>query len=79
MSVTILSPLAQWIRIPAVHIILGTDNIGRDYFSRLIYAGRISLTVALLSVIISETIGIFVGAISGFYGGWAGRCFDALC
>jgi peptide/nickel transport system permease protein len=49
---------------------LGTDNIGRDYFSRLIYAGRISLTVALLSVIISETIGIFVGAISGFYGGW---------
>jgi peptide/nickel transport system permease protein len=48
----------------------GTDNIGRDYFSRLIYAGRISLSVALLSVIISETIGIFVGAISGFYGGW---------
>ena len=49
---------------------LGTDNIGRDYFSRLIYAGRISLTVALLSVLISETIGIFVGAVSGFYGGW---------
>lgn len=49
---------------------LGTDNIGRDYFSRLIYAGRISLTVALLSVVISETIGIFVGAVSGFYGKW---------
>jgi peptide/nickel transport system permease protein len=49
---------------------LGTDNIGRDYFSRLIYAGRISLTVALLSVLISETIGIFVGAVSGFYGKW---------
>lgn len=49
---------------------LGTDNIGRDYFSRLIYAGRISLTVALLSVFISEIIGIFVGAVSGFYGSW---------
>jgi peptide/nickel transport system permease protein len=49
---------------------MGTDNIGRDYFSRLIYAGRISLTVALLSVFISETLGIIVGAISGFYGGW---------
>ena len=37
-----------------VHI-LGTDNIGRDYFSRVLYAGRISLTVAILSVFISET------------------------
>jgi len=49
---------------------LGTDHIGRDYFSRLIYAGRISLTIAILSVIISEAIGIVVGAISGFFGGW---------
>ncbi len=49
---------------------MGTDNIGRDYFSRLIYAGRMSLTVAILSVIIAETIGITVGAISGFFGGW---------
>ena len=49
---------------------MGTDNIGRDYFSRLIYAGRISLTVALLSVVISETLGIIVGAVSGYYGGW---------
>jgi len=49
---------------------MGTDNIGRDYFSRLIYAGRISLSVAILSVLISEFIGIIVGAISGFFGGW---------
>lgn len=49
---------------------MGTDHIGRDYFSRLIYAGRISLTVAILSVLISETIGIVIGAISGFFGGW---------
>ncbi len=48
----------------------GTDNIGRDYFSRVVYAGRISLTVALLSTFISEIVGILVGAISGFYGGW---------
>lgn len=48
----------------------GTDNIGRDYFSRLLYAGRISLSVALLSVFISELVGVIVGAVSGFYGGW---------
>lgn len=49
---------------------LGTDNIGRDYFTRLLYAGRISLSVALFSVFISELIGIVIGAVSGFYGGW---------
>lgn len=49
---------------------LGTDHIGRDYFSRLIYAGRISLTVALLSIFVAELIGIVVGSISGFFGGW---------
>ncbi|KAF0109229.1 MAG: peptide/nickel transport system permease protein [Anaerolineaceae bacterium] len=48
---------------------LGTDNIGRDYFSRLIFAGRVSLTVALISVLISETTGVIIGAISGYYGG----------
>ena len=49
---------------------MGTDNIGRDYFSRLVYAGRISLSVALMSVFISSLIGIAVGAYSGYYGGW---------
>ncbi len=49
--------------------VLGTDNIGRDYFSRLLYAGRISLSVAILAVLISETVGVVFGAISGFYAG----------
>jgi peptide/nickel transport system permease protein len=49
---------------------MGTDQIGRDYFSRLIYAGRISLTIAITSTIIAELIGIVVGAVSGFFGGW---------
>ncbi len=51
-----------------VHL-LGTDNIGRDLFSRLVYAGRISISVALLSVIISCLLGVTIGAISGYFGG----------
>lgn len=48
---------------------LGTDNLGRDYFSRLLYAARISLTVALSVVIFSTIIGSLFGAVAGFYGG----------
>jgi len=49
--------------------LLGTDHLGRDYFSRLLYAARISLTVAFSVVAGSITIGAIVGAVSGFYGG----------
>ena len=49
---------------------LGTDNIGRDYFSRILFAGRITLTVAVTSVVISELLGIVIGAIAGFFRGW---------
>ncbi len=49
--------------------LLGTDNFGRDIFSRLILGARISLLVGLIAVFISLTIGIFLGAIAGYFGG----------
>lgn len=54
---------------PSVDHLLGTDSIGRDVFTRLLYAGRISLAVAFVVVFFSMTIGVLVGGISGYYGG----------
>lgn len=55
---------------PSTDYLMGTDSIGRDVFSRLLHAGRISLLVAFAVTLITETFGSFLGAVSGYYGGW---------
>jgi peptide/nickel transport system permease protein len=49
--------------------LLGADNLGRDIFSRLLYGARISLSIGIIGVLLSFTIGAVIGGISGYYGG----------
>jgi peptide/nickel transport system permease protein len=49
---------------------MGTDDLGRDLLARILYGGRVSMAVGLLSTAVALIIGTFVGALAGFYGGW---------
>jgi len=53
--------------------ILGTDELGRDLLSRLIYGARLSMTIGILSVGIAMLGGVAIGTLSGYYGGWFDR------
>src|SRR5215213_3919121 len=58
---------------PSLEHWFGTDATGRDVFSRVVYGARISLQVGFVVVIISALVGTFLGALSGYYGGWIDR------
>ncbi|MCK4518486.1 MAG: ABC transporter permease [Candidatus Omnitrophica bacterium] len=66
---TNLAPEAK-LQPPSREHLLGTDDLGRDVFARMLYGARISLSVGFVAVIISVVIGVILGAISGYYGGW---------
>lgn len=56
---------------PSWEHLMGTDNLGRDMLTRVLYGGRISLLTSIIALAISTGIAIILGAIAGFFGGWA--------
>ena len=55
------------------YFLLGTDKYGRDLLSRLIIGSRVSISIGFVAVFISLLLGVFLGAISGYFGGWVDR------
>lgn len=74
--------LALKLKPPGLEHWLGTDNLGRDVFSRMLNGSYISLTVGFIAVAVSLLIGVTIGAISGYLGGWVDnvimRVVDAI-
>jgi peptide/nickel transport system permease protein len=61
---------AERLQPPSIEHPMGTDNLGRDVFGRVIYGARVSLTVGITAVMVSVVLGLLFGAFSGFYGGF---------
>ncbi len=64
---------------PSAEHILGTDNEGYDIFVRLMYGGRISLIVSFIAVFLITILGVLMGGIAGYFGGWIDNVIMRLC
>jgi peptide/nickel transport system permease protein len=64
------SSMVERLQPPSLRHLMGTDALGRDLLTRVLYGGRVSFSVGLFVVVISLSIGVPVGALAGYYGGW---------
>ncbi|MCP4721940.1 MAG: ABC transporter permease, partial [Desulfobacteraceae bacterium] len=63
---------------PSMAHFMGTDEFGRDVFSRILHGSRISVYVGVVSVGLSVFIGVILGALAGYYGGWLDQCLSIV-
>jgi len=71
--------LAHINSLPSLEHLMGTDALGRDYLSRLLYGGRYSLGLGILASFSSFLIGVTVGSIAGYFGGWVDNGIMRVC
>ena len=66
----LVSNLSEALQKPSAAHLLGTDNIGRDTLSRVLYGGRQSILLALVATVLSMLLGFALGLFAGYFGGW---------
>ena len=64
---------------PSSEHLLGTDEQGMDIFTRLMYGGRLSLTISFIAVFLTSALGIIMGGLAGYYGGWVDNVIMRIC
>ena len=69
----ITQDLAARLKPPSGENWMGTDELGRDIWSRVVYGARITLSIVVIVAVLAAPAGLLIGAISGFFGGWADR------
>lgn len=70
--------LANMSATPSSDHLLGTDSLGRDILTRVLYGGRISLSIGVLAMSVATIIGTTLGMLAGFFGGWVDNAVSAL-
>lgn len=70
--------LGQRLLPPSAAHWMGTDELGRDIFSRVVYGARITLMIVALVAVISAPLGLLIGVVSGYFGGWVDRVLMAI-
>jgi len=63
---------------PSLQHPFGTDELGRDVFTRVVYGARVSLTAAILTILAASAAGVFLGVIAGYWGGWTDRIITSF-
>lgn len=69
----LLGSLSDRLKPPSSQHLMGTDELGRDIFSRVIFGARITLYIVLLVAVIAAPVGLVIGATAGYFGGWIDR------